>query len=47
VNTWEDKQAFRAKAQDLAERFHKNFEPFVADTPEEVRRAGPKVSVAG
>jgi ATP-dependent phosphoenolpyruvate carboxykinase len=45
-NTWADKQAFRAKPQDLAERFHKNFEPFAADTPEEVRQAGPKVTVA-
>jgi phosphoenolpyruvate carboxykinase (ATP) len=45
-NTWEDKQAFRAKAQDLAERFHKDFEPFAADTPAEVRNAGPRVTVA-
>jgi len=44
-NTWKDKQTFRAKAQDLAERFHKNFEPFAADTPQEVRNAGPKVAV--
>jgi phosphoenolpyruvate carboxykinase (ATP) len=43
--TWSNKQDFRAKAQELAERFHKNFERFAADTPEEVRNAGPKVAV--
>ncbi|MFQ5695446.1 MAG: phosphoenolpyruvate carboxykinase (ATP), partial [Terriglobia bacterium] len=45
ANTWKDRDAYRAKALDLAERFHKNFEPFAADTPAAVRDAGPKVAV--
>ncbi|MEE9234558.1 MAG: phosphoenolpyruvate carboxykinase (ATP) [Candidatus Acidoferrales bacterium] len=45
-NTWKNKDDFRAKAQQLAERFQKNFERFAADTPEAVRRAGPKVTVS-
>ncbi len=44
-NTWKDKDAYRAKAAQLAEAFHKNFERFAADTPEAVRNAGPKVPV--
>jgi phosphoenolpyruvate carboxykinase (ATP) len=44
-NTWPNKDDYRAKAADLAERFHKNFERFAADTPEAVRNAGPKVPV--
>ncbi|MGH9805177.1 MAG: phosphoenolpyruvate carboxykinase (ATP) [Candidatus Acidiferrales bacterium] len=45
-NTWKDKDAYRAAAQNLAERFHKNFERFAADTPETVRNAGPRVTVS-
>jgi phosphoenolpyruvate carboxykinase (ATP) len=43
--TWSDKEAYRAKATSLAERFHKNFERFAADTPEAVRNAGPRTPV--
>ena len=45
-NTWQDKGAYRTKALELAERFHKNFEGFAGDTTEAVRNAGPKVTVA-
>ncbi len=45
-NTWKNKDDYRAKAADLAERFHKNFERFAPDTPEAVRNAGPKVAVS-
>ncbi|MBI2956847.1 MAG: phosphoenolpyruvate carboxykinase (ATP) [Acidobacteria bacterium] len=45
-NTWQDKEAYRAKALQLAEHFHKNFDRFAADTPEEVRAAGPKLPVS-
>ena len=45
-NTWKNKEAYRTKAAALAEQFHKNFERFAADTPEEVRNAGPKVTVS-
>ena len=44
-NTWQDKDAYRRKAQLLAEQFIKNSEQFAADTPEAVRNAGPKVTV--
>ena len=45
-NTWGDKNAYRAQAQNLAERFLKNFERFAKDTPEAVRNAGPRVAVS-
>jgi len=41
-NTWKDKDAYDAKAKDLAQRFQKNFEKY-KDAPERVRAAGPKV----
>lgn len=40
-NTWSDKDAYDAKARDLASRFSKNFEKF-SDISEDIRKAGPK-----
>jgi phosphoenolpyruvate carboxykinase (ATP) len=40
--TWSDPDAYDAKAAELAELFHDNFEQFSAEVTEEVRRAGPK-----
>ncbi|MBZ0253070.1 MAG: phosphoenolpyruvate carboxykinase (ATP), partial [Candidatus Methylomirabilis sp.] len=39
-NTWRDKDAYDAKATDLAKRFHKNFEQF-EKASDEIRSAGP------
>ncbi len=41
-NTWSDKDAYDAKAKELAERFKKNFEKFAANVTAEVRAAGPR-----
>jgi phosphoenolpyruvate carboxykinase (ATP) len=40
-HTWQDKQAYDAKARDLAARFVKNFEKFT-DVADDIRNAGPK-----
>ena len=44
--TWKSQEAYRAKSLQLAERFVKNAEDFASDTPEAVRNAGPKLTVA-
>jgi phosphoenolpyruvate carboxykinase (ATP) len=41
-HTWSDKDAYRSKAEELANRFHENFAQFEAEAPPEVRSAGPK-----
>jgi phosphoenolpyruvate carboxykinase (ATP) len=41
--TWADADAYDAKANDLAERFNKNFEKFAAKTSDEILAAAPKV----
>ncbi|KGE87118.1 MAG: phosphoenolpyruvate carboxykinase (ATP) [Phaeodactylibacter xiamenensis] len=41
--TWADSDAYDAKANDLAERFNKNFEKFAAKTSDEILAAAPKV----
>jgi len=43
-NTWEDKDAYDAKAQHLAEQFSKNFEKFAENASEDIKAGGPKVS---
>ena len=45
-NTWKDAGAYRVKALQLAEKFHKNFERFASETTEAVRAAGPKIPVS-
>jgi phosphoenolpyruvate carboxykinase (ATP) len=40
--TWQDKAAYDAKAQQLAEMFASNFEQFADGVDEEVRAAGPR-----
>jgi phosphoenolpyruvate carboxykinase (ATP) len=42
-DTWADPAAYDAQARKLAEMFAKNFEQFVDEAAEPVRRAGPKV----
>jgi len=42
-NTWADRDAYDAKARDLARQFVKNFQQFAGHTSPEVANAGPKV----
>lgn len=42
-NTWADKAAYDAKANDLANRFIKNFDQYKEFANEEIRSAAPKV----
>lgn len=44
-NTWEDKSAYDAKANELAEKFIKNFETFKEFASEEILNAQPKIMV--
>ena len=41
-NTWKDRTAYDRTASRLVEMFHRNFEKFSGETPEDVRAAGPK-----
>ncbi len=41
-NTWEDKAAYDAKANDLAKQFVKNFEKYASGVSEEILAAAPK-----
>jgi phosphoenolpyruvate carboxykinase (ATP) len=43
--TWKDKSAYDAKANDLASAFVKNFKQFTDGTPAEIIAAGPKVEI--
>jgi phosphoenolpyruvate carboxykinase (ATP) len=43
-DTWNDKSAYDAKANDLATAFIKNFNQFAEGTPVEIINAGPKVA---
>ena len=40
--TWADKAAYQRKAEELAGRFHENFQQFETEAPPEVCAAGPK-----
>jgi phosphoenolpyruvate carboxykinase (ATP) len=42
-NTWADKDAYDAKANDLAKQFVKNFEKYASGVGEEILSAAPKV----
>jgi phosphoenolpyruvate carboxykinase (ATP) len=41
-NTWQNKDAYDTQAKDLAQRFVDNFKKFADQTPEAIRKAGPK-----
>ena len=41
---WDDKEAYQAKARELAARFHENFKQFLGQAPPEVADAGPRVA---
>jgi len=43
-NTWDDKNAYDAKANQLAEEFINNFEQYSAEASDEIMAAAPKVS---
>jgi phosphoenolpyruvate carboxykinase (ATP) len=43
-NTWADKSAYDAKANELAAKFVKNFEQYAEGTSEEILAAAPKVA---
>ena len=45
-NTWADKGAYDAKAQDLAVKFVNNFEKYRAQSNEEILSAAPKATVS-
>ncbi len=44
-NTWEDKDAYDAKANELANAFNKNFEKFADNANEEILKAAPTAKV--
>ena len=44
-NTWADKEAYVIRAQDLADRFNKNFEKFKENASDEILSAAPKCKV--
>jgi phosphoenolpyruvate carboxykinase (ATP) len=43
-NTWQDGEAYDAKARELAARFARSFAPFTPQVSEEVRAAGPRTT---
>lgn len=45
-NTWKDKDAYAAKANELAKAFVKNFEQYASAANEEILSAAPKVAIS-
>ncbi len=45
-NTWQNKEAYDAKARELAVRFEKNFQEFSGDVSEKVKNSGAKIPVS-
>ena len=45
-NTWSDKEAYDAKANQLASEFTKNFEKYASMANDETKAAAPKVMVS-
>ncbi len=43
-NTWNDKAAYDAKANELAEKFNRNFETFASGASDEILAAAPKAT---
>jgi phosphoenolpyruvate carboxykinase (ATP) len=46
INTWADKETYRAKALELSHAFHENFKQFEDYAAEEVKAAAPRLSYA-
>jgi len=44
INTWADKNAYQAKAKDLAAQFNKNFEKYASLASPEIKSAAPVVA---
>ena len=44
-NTWEDKNAYDSKANELADAFNKNFAQFADNANEEILAVAPKVTI--
>jgi phosphoenolpyruvate carboxykinase (ATP) len=44
-NTWENKAAYDAKANELAEKFVNNFDKFKEFASDEIMNAAPRVAV--
>ena len=44
-NTWENKNAYDAKANELAEAFNNNFKKFAKHAKDEIMAAAPKTTV--
>ena len=42
-NTWEDKNAYDAKAKELAQKFNDNFQKFASQASAEILAAAPKI----
>jgi phosphoenolpyruvate carboxykinase (ATP) len=43
ASSWHDRDAYTKRYRSLASRFIDNFKKFEADTPAEIKAAGPKI----